>query len=230
MEGTPGIAATVAFTSATIFSTTSGFADAIASDTVTPAYATSISLMIPNDTMSRVKPGYFTFLSSARISLGLGMRLRYQNARLMLSFPNRRKNDGSNARIQLINSAHCGQVLRLAERRRTPGDIYAVVPAHPAQRRVFEGYRELVQHLRWVAVRVERLDRDRETWQFEVLARRKAIVLTAEIATSLRRKESVRKTYSQRARPDARDLELTSRGERAHVAGHRQILQPVHGP
>src|SRR5271154_1427425 len=73
MEGTPGIAATVAFTSATIFSTTSGFADAIASDTVTPAYATSISLMIPKDAMSRVKPGDFTFLSSARISFGLGM-------------------------------------------------------------------------------------------------------------------------------------------------------------
>src|ERR1700720_2561090 len=71
--GTPGIAATAAFTSVTIFSTTSGFADAIVSDTVTPAYATSISLMIPNDTMSRVKPGYFTFLSSARISLGLGI-------------------------------------------------------------------------------------------------------------------------------------------------------------
>src|SRR5579862_3543700 len=71
--GTPGIAATVAFTSVTIFSTTSGLADAIVSDTVTPAYATSISLMIPNDTMSRVKPGYFTFLSSARISFGLGM-------------------------------------------------------------------------------------------------------------------------------------------------------------
>jgi hypothetical protein len=30
-------------------------------------------LMIPNDTMSRVKPGYFTFLSSARISFGLGI-------------------------------------------------------------------------------------------------------------------------------------------------------------
>src|ERR1700723_1225772 len=71
--GTPGIAATVALTSATIFSTTSGLADAIVNDTVTPAYATSISLMIPNETMSRVKPGYFTFLSSARISLGLGI-------------------------------------------------------------------------------------------------------------------------------------------------------------
>src|SRR6266850_2953618 len=57
--------------------------------------------------MSRVKPGYFIFLSSARISLGLGivrvgvgrpsvwMWWSYQSLRLMLSFPNRRKNDGS---------------------------------------------------------------------------------------------------------------------------------------
>jgi hypothetical protein len=29
--------------------------------------------MIPNETMSRVKPGYFIFLSSARISFGLGI-------------------------------------------------------------------------------------------------------------------------------------------------------------
>src|SRR5258705_7795288 len=56
--------------------------------------------------MSRVKPGYFIFLSSARISLGLGIvrvgvgrpsvwMCSYQSLRLMLSFPNRRKNDGS---------------------------------------------------------------------------------------------------------------------------------------
>src|SRR5271167_2149903 len=32
--------------------------------------------MIPKDTMSRVKPGYLTFLSSVRISLGLGMVAR----------------------------------------------------------------------------------------------------------------------------------------------------------
>src|SRR5271156_3399890 len=134
MEGTPGIAATVAFTSATIFSTTSGFADAIASDTVTPAYATSISLMIPNDTMSRVKPGYFTFLSSARISLGLGMRLRYQSATLMLSSPHRRKNDGPSERAQLKNAARCSQLRRLAELRRAPRDIDPILPAHPAQR------------------------------------------------------------------------------------------------
>src|SRR5580698_8232086 len=31
--------------------------------------------MIPNETMSRVKPGYLTFLSSVRISLGLGISL-----------------------------------------------------------------------------------------------------------------------------------------------------------
>ena len=169
--GTPGIAATVALTSATIFSTTSGFADAIVSDTVTPAYATSISLMIPNETMSRVKPGYFTFLSSARISFGLGivrigpvavsirMRRRCQSARLMLSFPNRRKNDGPNARTRLKNSAHGRQLLGLAERWRAPRDVYAIVPAHPAQRRIFERYRELVQHLIGVTLRVKRLDR-----------------------------------------------------------------------
>src|SRR5580692_12430709 len=142
--GTPGIAATVAFTSATIFSTTSGFADAMVSDTVTPAYATSISLMIPNDTMSRVKPGYFTFLSSARISLGLGIvrvgpvggfdcdeaALSRRDAHVIIPEPREKR------RAERVGSAEnstcCGELLGLAECRRGPWDIYAVLPADPA--------------------------------------------------------------------------------------------------
>src|ERR1700733_4126110 len=74
--GTPAIAATVVLMSSTMRATTSGLADWIVSDTVTPEYPTSISLTMPNDTISRVKPGYLTFFSSVRISLGFGIGVR----------------------------------------------------------------------------------------------------------------------------------------------------------
>src|SRR5579885_519357 len=73
--GTPGMAATVRLTSSITVRTTSGLADTGARNTVTPAWATSMSLIRPKETMSRLKPGYLIFLSSLRISLGLGIVL-----------------------------------------------------------------------------------------------------------------------------------------------------------
>src|SRR5262249_17834309 len=81
---------------------------ATVSITVTPECATSMSLIMPNDTMSRLNPGYLTFLSSDRISLGLGIPVRvpeaghpaprrYQCRFAMLSFRECRKNDASGA-------------------------------------------------------------------------------------------------------------------------------------
>src|SRR5208282_4485265 len=104
--GTSGIAPTAVLTSPTILSTTSGLADAAVSVTVTPENATSMSLTMPKDTMSRLNPGYLIFFSSASISLGLGIPVRrfeealslqalwhYQCRPAMLSFPDCGKND-----------------------------------------------------------------------------------------------------------------------------------------
>src|SRR5581483_3692030 len=71
--GTPGMAATVRRTSSTICAATSGLVLGALSDTVTPLCAISISLTMPKETISRVKPGYLTLLSWTRISLGVGI-------------------------------------------------------------------------------------------------------------------------------------------------------------
>ena len=70
----PAMAAMVFSISNAMVPTTSGLADGAVRITVIPACATSISLIMPKETISRLKPGYLIFLSSVRISWGVGMR------------------------------------------------------------------------------------------------------------------------------------------------------------